>query len=481
MLSCTVVGYDVFISCSSKHKSAADAICAVLEADGLRCWIAPRNIVPGKGWADSIVKGLADSRMMLLVFSARTNGSQQIRREVERAVQRRIPIAPVRVEDVMPEGEMKGFLSSRQWMDARTPPFDQHLPQIASQVRALLQPDITPASAHRLAAVSPPPQNADAPAATAGAAGISPDRGSFAAARKPRNKRRTLTLALALAVVLGSLIALAFWRGLWRQHARSDHATSRIESPPSVAATASPLENVAARASRQKQQRLDALRALFLAHRVTADQYDLGVMLLKSDPAELSDVGASRHAQFVALLEGKLAPEKLAAALAPIESPHAPAATGGFKDYEVKAAFLFHFAELVEWPDASFPNAAAPLGIGVLGDDPFGGSLDQIVEGETVRRRSLQIKRSNKVADLMGCQIIFISASEAARVEQILTTLGDASILTVSEVDGFIRHGGVLNFYPNGNKVGFEINPDAAKRHGLKISQQLINVGKVSR
>ena len=152
-----------------------------------------------------------------------------------------------------------------------------------------------------------------------------------------------------------------------------------------------------------------------------------------------------------------------------------------FKEYEVKAAFLFHFAEFVEWPDAVFPDADAPITIGVLGDDPFGAVLDQIVEGKTVHQRKVVIKRSKQVEDLKGCQILFVSKSEAARDEQILASLGDASILTVSEVDGFTRHGGIASFYLDGSRVRFEINNDVAKRHGLKISSQLLSLAKVVR
>lgn len=118
------MGHDVFISHSAKDKAVADAVCAALEANGIRCWMAPRDIVPGESWAGSILKGIASCRMMVLVFSAHTNASVQIRRQMERAVHRGIPIAPVRIADVMPEGDMEYFLSSQHWMDALTPPFE---------------------------------------------------------------------------------------------------------------------------------------------------------------------------------------------------------------------------------------------------------------------------------------------------------------------------------------------------------------------
>ena|SRR5665213_1961973 len=133
------MGHDVFISHSTKDKAAGDAVCAALEANGVRCWIAPRDIKPGENWATSILNGIASCRMMVLVFSTHTNDSQHIRREVERAVHRGIPIAPLRISDVMPQGDLEYFLSSSHWMDALTPPLQEHLREFTQKVRALLE------------------------------------------------------------------------------------------------------------------------------------------------------------------------------------------------------------------------------------------------------------------------------------------------------------------------------------------------------
>ena len=131
-------GHDLFISHSTHDKETADAICAALEASGLRCWIAPRNILPGANWASSILKAIAEARAMVLVFSETANGSPHIRREVERAVHHNIPIAPIRLDDVMPKDDLEYFLSASHWMDALTPPFEQHLGRLADDVRALI-------------------------------------------------------------------------------------------------------------------------------------------------------------------------------------------------------------------------------------------------------------------------------------------------------------------------------------------------------
>ena len=156
-----------------------------------------------------------------------------------------------------------------------------------------------------------------------------------------------------------------------------------------------------------------------------------------------------------------------------------PARAQTSKEYQIKAAFLFNFAQFVEWPSAAFADASAPISIGVLGDDPFGPVLEQTVEGETINHRKLIIQRSQRVADLKGCHLVFISKSEKSRLTDILDSLGSASILTVSETENFARRGGIINFYLEGNKVRFEINAEAAQRKGIKISSQLLKLGKV--
>jgi len=118
------MGDDVFIS-HSPHDTSADAVCAALETNGVRYWIALRDIKPGENWATSILRGIADCRMMVVVFSGHANDSQHIRREVERAVHRGIPIAPLRITDAMPKDGLEYFLSSSHRMDALTPPLSE--------------------------------------------------------------------------------------------------------------------------------------------------------------------------------------------------------------------------------------------------------------------------------------------------------------------------------------------------------------------
>ena len=132
-------------------------------------------------------------------------------------------------------------------------------------------------------------------------------------------------------------------------------------------------------------------------------------------------------------------------------------------------------------PAAAFANDTAPITIGVLGDDGFGPLLDQLIAGETVHNRKLIVKRSKQLDDLKTCQVLWIGKSEQSRVPQILASLGDASILTVSEIQGFAAAGGIINFYLDDNKVHFEINPDAAKRRGINISPKLLALARIVR
>lgn len=147
-------------------------------------------------------------------------------------------------------------------------------------------------------------------------------------------------------------------------------------------------------------------------------------------------------------------------------------------EYQVKATWLLNFLQFTEWPAAAFTNANTPIRIGVLGDDPFGAVLDQTVQGETINNRKLVVLRSRRVEDLKDCQLLFISKSEKPRLTEILRGLESASVLTVSETESFARIGGIINFYLEGKKVRFEINAAAARRKGIKISSQVLDLAK---
>ena len=145
----------VFISYSSKDKAIGDAACARLEARGYGCWIAPRDIHPGREWGESIVSGIAACKVFVLIFSANANESPQVRREIERAVHHGLLIVPFRIEDIAPAGSLEYFMSVPHWLDALTPPLDQHLGELCDVVARLIEDDVQPrdvAPRQRLAA-----------------------------------------------------------------------------------------------------------------------------------------------------------------------------------------------------------------------------------------------------------------------------------------------------------------------------------------
>ena len=152
---------------------------------------------------------------------------------------------------------------------------------------------------------------------------------------------------------------------------------------------------------------------------------------------------------------------------------------GGSKEYAVKAAFLYNFVQFVKWPTGAFSSPGAPLCIGVRGDDPFNGALEEIVRGESVDGHKLMVKHANNLDDLRDCQLIFVTRSQEGQIGQILGTTAPRPVLTVSEIEHFAEDGGDLAFYLSGGKVHFEINSAAARHAGLKLSSQLLAVGRI--
>ena len=132
------MAHDVFISYSTKDKTVADAVCAKLERQEIRCWIAPRDVPPGQSWVAVIVEAISNSQVFVLVFSDGSNKSNQVIREVGEAVDNGIPIIPLRIEDVEPSKEMRYYIKSIHWLDAMTPPLEKHLHKLINSVQALL-------------------------------------------------------------------------------------------------------------------------------------------------------------------------------------------------------------------------------------------------------------------------------------------------------------------------------------------------------
>jgi hypothetical protein len=132
------MAHDVFISYSSNDQQAAMAVLHGLESEGIRCWMAPRDIRPGAIWAQAIMDAIATSRALVVVFTANANRSSHVLTEVDAAVRKGAVIVPFRIEDVMPDGAMAYHLRARHWLDALTPDLEDHVVRLAEQIRTLL-------------------------------------------------------------------------------------------------------------------------------------------------------------------------------------------------------------------------------------------------------------------------------------------------------------------------------------------------------
>jgi len=135
------MAHDAFISYSSVDKTAADTVCSILEQNGISCWIAPRDITPGIDFAEAIIDGIKSSKLFILVYSSNSSNSKQVIREVDRAVHTGIPVINLRLEDVPLSKQLEYYLSSVHWLDAKTPPLEEHINKLSGVVKILLRKD----------------------------------------------------------------------------------------------------------------------------------------------------------------------------------------------------------------------------------------------------------------------------------------------------------------------------------------------------
>lgn len=140
-------------------------------------------------------------------------------------------------------------------------------------------------------------------------------------------------------------------------------------------------------------------------------------------------------------------------------------------EYQVKAAFIYNFLSFVQWP-ASDLDKKGPVGICILGEDPFGSELD-VLQKKRIRGRSIVIRRLRGLEEVGGCDVLFISRSEKRSLKRIIRSIGNKGILTVGDMEGFGEEGGIIQFYIKDRKVRFLINRRAAERAGLRISSKL--------
>jgi YfiR/HmsC-like len=151
----------------------------------------------------------------------------------------------------------------------------------------------------------------------------------------------------------------------------------------------------------------------------------------------------------------------------------AVAQSGGFSEYDVKAAFLYNFGKFIEWPTNAFSSTNAPLVIGVYGESPFGRNLADVVRGRRIQGHPV-IARSVSLDDLGDCQILFICQSERNNIKDVLKALDHSAVLTVTENMDLSQSGVIINFIIQDERVRFEIDNTAAEKVGLKISSKLL-------
>jgi hypothetical protein len=150
------------------------------------------------------------------------------------------------------------------------------------------------------------------------------------------------------------------------------------------------------------------------------------------------------------------------------------------REYQIKGVFLFNFAQFTEWPPEAFSGPQAPLVIGILGTDPFGPALEEVVRGEKVNHRPLEVRRFSGAGEINNCHILFISRSQSGRLEEILASLQGRSILTVSDMEEFARRGGMVQFVTRDNKIHLQINLEALKAATLTVSSKLLRSAEIA-
>lgn len=163
------------------------------------------------------------------------------------------------------------------------------------------------------------------------------------------------------------------------------------------------------------------------------------------------------------------------------------------KEHQIKAVFLYRFAQFVEWPSESFANDSAPLVLGILGPDPFGAYLDNVVLGEKVGGHPILIKRVAKAEEAADCHVLFISGTdsdpEAAEKPSALSALAGLKslnglvarkVLTVGDTESFSRDGGMIHFITRNGRIRLRINMEAVRASNLSLSSKLLRLAEIA-
>ena len=147
-------------------------------------------------------------------------------------------------------------------------------------------------------------------------------------------------------------------------------------------------------------------------------------------------------------------------------------------EYQLKAAFLFHFAQFVEWPSRVSENSDGTFLFCIVGEDPFHGDLRRIVEGKLLAAKVIRVQNIKQLQDSQGCRVLFIDKNESKRASLSMTALRKMPVLTVGESEDFLQQGGIIRFFLEDRKVRFEVNQQAAGNANLKVSSRLLLLAK---
>jgi YfiR/HmsC-like len=160
--------------------------------------------------------------------------------------------------------------------------------------------------------------------------------------------------------------------------------------------------------------------------------------------------------------------------------------TEASSEYLIKAGFIYNFASLVQWPSTSFSQADSPIVIAVLGEDHFGTTLDHVLQGKKIDGRPFVIRRLRSVSELVKstgnpreCQILYVTSSAMSRLSEAIQSVRGLPILTIGEMPGFAKSGGMINLVLEDNRVRFEVNVKAAKDADLNISSRLLALARI--
>jgi hypothetical protein len=159
-----------------------------------------------------------------------------------------------------------------------------------------------------------------------------------------------------------------------------------------------------------------------------------------------------------------------------------PAGAGApaFDEYQVKAAYLYNIAKFVTWPDSAFGGPKAEFVITILGNDPFGTGLNDLLADRTVAGRRIRLERAAVPSEVKSCQLLFVSESMTGQTASIVEQTANRPVLTVSDIAGFGKSGGMITFFLEGDGVRFEVNQKSASRAGLQVSAKLLALSKIT-